>query len=206
MSSGTGRASSQPRMSSRLRPTRVASEPAARLVSAFAAPKATMKDSTAAVEPSPKSSSPTSGSVERSSPTIAPTKALSATSSPNCAAFSRRPSCTGRGVKSSSARGRRDRAGAVGGDDRRLVGRRQRDVLEERRDELVLTEREEGVAAPLEADARDRVRRQAATADRAQVMRGVEQDVVGQREQLVVERAVERTRELLCRSRVSGVQ
>src|SRR5947209_18454335 len=50
-----------------------------------------MNDSTAALEPSPKSWRPISGSVERSRPIIAPTNALMATSSENCAAFSRSP-------------------------------------------------------------------------------------------------------------------
>ena len=53
ISSGTGSATSQPITSSRLRPTRSASPPAARFVSAFAAPKATTKARIAArrVEP-----------------------------------------------------------------------------------------------------------------------------------------------------------
>ena len=53
-----------------------------------------MNDRTAALELRPKSARPISGSVERSSPTIAPTKALTATSSENCARFSRSPSRT----------------------------------------------------------------------------------------------------------------
>ena len=61
----------------------------------MATPNATMNDNTAALEPSAKSSRPTSGSVERSSPTIAPTNTLTATSSENWAAFSRSPSLTG---------------------------------------------------------------------------------------------------------------
>ena len=68
----------------------------ARLVSALAVPKATMNDSTAAFETRSKSSEPISGSVERSRPTITPTKALTATSSENWAAFSRSPSSTRR--------------------------------------------------------------------------------------------------------------
>ena len=94
ISSGTGSASAQPRMSSRRRPSRSASAPAPRLVNAFARPKATMNESTAALDPSPKSCSPISGRVERSRPTIAPTNALIATSSENCARFSRSPSRT----------------------------------------------------------------------------------------------------------------
>jgi hypothetical protein len=81
--SGTGSASAQPAISSRRRLARAAAAPAKRFVNALATPKATMKESTAALEPSPKSSCPTSGNVERSSPTIAPTNALTATSNEN---------------------------------------------------------------------------------------------------------------------------
>src|SRR3954468_4497036 len=99
ISSGTGNASAQPAISSRRRPRRSAEAPAARLVSALARPKATMNDSTAALEATPNSSRPMIGSVERSRPTIAPTNALIATSSENCARFSRNPSRTvGAGV------------------------------------------------------------------------------------------------------------
>ena len=126
ISSGTGSATAQPAISSRRRPRRWASAPAPRLVNAFARPKATMNDSTAALEPRPKSSRPTSGSVERSRPTIAPTNALIATSSENCAAFSRSPSRTGGAVTATSASGR---PAAVGGDDRGLLLGRRRDVL-----------------------------------------------------------------------------
>src|SRR5688572_3876051 len=94
ISSGTGSASTQPRMSSRRRPSRWAKAPAPRLVNAFARPNATMNESTAALDPSPKSCSPISGRVERSRPTIAPTNALIATNSENCARFWRRPSWT----------------------------------------------------------------------------------------------------------------
>ena len=92
ISSGTGSATIQPAISRRRRPARWASAPALRLVSALAKPKAMMNDRTAALEVSPKSSRAMSGSVERSSPTIAPTKTLTATSSRNCARFSRSPS------------------------------------------------------------------------------------------------------------------
>src|SRR5215208_2199130 len=94
ISSGTGSASAQPRTSSRRLPARSANAPAPRLVNAFARPNATMNESTAALDPSPKSCSPISGRVERSRPTIAPTKALIATSSENCAKFWRSPSWT----------------------------------------------------------------------------------------------------------------
>ena len=91
---GTGRARSQPSTSSRLRPTRSASVPAPRFISAFDAPKATTNVRMAVFELSPKSSSPISGSTVRSRPTIAPTSALIATSNVNWPAFARRPSRT----------------------------------------------------------------------------------------------------------------
>src|SRR5215218_4057754 len=94
INSGTGSASAQPSSSSRRRPTRSASAPAPRFVNDLASPKATMNERTAALEPTPKSSLPIRGSVERSSPTIAPTNTLTATSRPNWAAFSRSPSRT----------------------------------------------------------------------------------------------------------------
>ena len=84
ISSGTGNATSQPQINSRRRPSRSAPTPAARFVSDLARPKATMNESTAALDVRPNSSSPIRGRVERSSPTIAPTKALTATSSENC--------------------------------------------------------------------------------------------------------------------------
>src|SRR5215203_2867869 len=94
ISSGTGIASAQPRTSSRRRPSRWANAPAPRLVNAFARPNATINESTAVLDPSPKSCSPISGRVERSRPTIAPTNALIETNSENCARFWRRPSWT----------------------------------------------------------------------------------------------------------------
>src|SRR3954471_244850 len=94
INSGTGSASAHPAMSSRRRPSRAAEAPATRFVSALARPNATMKERTAALEATPNSSRPMIGSVERSRPTIAPTKALIATSSENCARFSRNPSRT----------------------------------------------------------------------------------------------------------------
>jgi threonine synthase len=94
ISNGTGSAKSQPATSSRRRPRRSASSPAARFVIAFAAPKATTKARIAALERSPKSSFPTSGNTLRSSPTMPPTSAFSPTSRANWPAFARRPSCT----------------------------------------------------------------------------------------------------------------
>src|SRR5437588_2279048 len=94
ISTGTGSATAQPATSSRRRPARWASAPAPRLVSALTNPKATMNDSTAALEARWKLSRPIRGSVGRSSPTIAPTNAVTATSSANRALFSRSPSRT----------------------------------------------------------------------------------------------------------------
>src|SRR5688572_20614452 len=205
MSTGTGSASSQPMTSRRLRPTRVASEPAARFVTAFAAPNATMKESTAALDVRSKSSSPTSGSVERSSPTIAPTKALRTTSSANCGVFSRSPSFTPP-CAIRLTRGGSGRAAAVGGDDRRLVRRRGREVLHQRRHELVLAEPEQRIVQPLEADRRGRVRRQTTPTHGSRVVRGVEQHVVGEREELVLQRAVEDPGHVLGRAVAAGVQ
>ena len=113
ISRGTGSAAAQPAMSSRRRPTRAASTPAARFVKAFANPKATMNESTAALDARPKSSRPMSGSVERSRPTIAPTNALIATSSENCATFSRSPRLDGRAAHATSASGRPARLAAT---------------------------------------------------------------------------------------------
>ncbi len=96
ISTGTGNAKDQPIISSRRRPIRSASAPAARLVSDLASPKATMKERTATVEPTPNCSEPISGRVERSRPTIAPTRALTATRRVNWAAFSPSPSSTRR--------------------------------------------------------------------------------------------------------------
>ena len=92
---GTGNATSQPTTSSRLRPSRSANSPAAKLVNALAAPKATTKARIAALEVNPKSSLPTSGSTLRSKPTIPPTSAFRPTRRPNWRAFARRPSRTG---------------------------------------------------------------------------------------------------------------
>ena len=65
--------------------------------------------------------------------------------------------------------------------------------LHERRDERVLgVELQRAVVAALEADRRDRVGRQAAPADRAGVVRRVEDEVVGQRQQPLGQRPVER--------------
>src|SRR5207248_183958 len=94
ISSGTGNATSQPITSSRLRPSRSASPPAARFVNALAAPNATTNARIAEVELSPKSCLPTRGSTLRSRPTMPPTSAFNATSSANCRALARRPKLT----------------------------------------------------------------------------------------------------------------
>src|SRR5215203_3803794 len=246
ISSGTGSASAQPRMSSRRRPSGSANAPAPRLVRAFARPKATMNESTATLDPRPKSCSPISGRVERSSPTIAPTNALTATSSENCARFSRRPSWTVRepledgltglflrllldvyedrdaddvGWHPSTPRcvakarpwsisglGRRRQLGLVGNrasspvgrDDLGLLRGRRWDVLHECLGEGVLgVELERLVVAALEPDRRGGIGRQSAAADRAGVVRRVEQQVIRQAEQPLGERAVQRPRHRL---------
>src|SRR5215207_1234610 len=174
ISSGTGSASAQPRMSSRRRPSRWANAPAARLVNAFARPNATMNESTAVLDPSPKSCSPISGRVERSRPTIAPTNALIATSSENCATFWRRPSWTVRepleegltglflrllpDVMCQLGRIGHSASSPVGRDDLGLLRRRRRDVLDQGRREGVLRVEPKGlVVAALEPDRRRRV-------------------------------------------------
>ena len=74
--SGIGTATSQPITSSRFLPTRSARPPAARLVTALAAPKASTKARMAVFERRPKSCWPTSGRTLRSKPTIPPTSAF----------------------------------------------------------------------------------------------------------------------------------
>src|SRR4051794_36359198 len=203
ISNGTGRAQVQPSSSSLRRPTRSARAPAARLVKALARPKATMNDSTAALEVSPKSRSPMSGRVERSSPTIAPTNALTATSSENCARFSRRPSRT----CVISAPWEERAAAAVGGHDLRLLRRRWWDVLEQGLDERLLRFKPKRlVVAALEADRRRRLGGQPAAADRARVVRRVEQQVIGKLEQSFAERVIKLSGHLLGRLLTVGVE
>src|SRR5947209_3534691 len=145
------------------------------LVNDLARPKATMNDSTAALEPRPKSWRPISGSVERSRPTIAPTNALTSTSSENCAAFARSPSCNRGSRKGRSHPGGERPAGSVCGEDRGLLVGRGRDIAGERGDERVLgVELERGVVAALEADRRAWVGREAAPADRPRVVRRIQ--------------------------------
>ena len=74
-------------------------------------------------------------------------------------------------------------------------------------DERVLgVELQRAVVAALEADRRDRVGRQAAAADRAGVVRRVQHEVVGQRQQPLGQRAVQRARHLLDGVLAVGVQ
>ncbi len=91
---GTGRATSQPAMSTALRVKRSASTPEAKFTNALTTPKAMMKENTTTSEPMPNSPVPMSGTTVRSRPTIPPTKALTKTKSENCCQFSRRPSRT----------------------------------------------------------------------------------------------------------------
>ena len=90
-SNGTGTPASQPATRMRLRPTRSASPPAARLAAAFTAPKPTRNESVAALDARPNSACASSGSTARSSPTIAPTNALTTTRRANWRQLARRP-------------------------------------------------------------------------------------------------------------------
>jgi len=94
MRTGTGMPSSQPTMSTRRRPTRSATAPAATLISALDRPKLAMNESTAGVEERPNCCVPTSGSTVRSRPTIAPTNALRRTRIENWPRLARNPSLT----------------------------------------------------------------------------------------------------------------
>jgi hypothetical protein len=80
---GTGIPTSQPAMSTGLRPKRSDSVPARKFVAAFTIPKATMKVSVAEKAVSPNSSSASSGRTVRSWPIIPPTSAFTPTSSRN---------------------------------------------------------------------------------------------------------------------------
>ena len=96
INSGTGSATSQPATSSRLRPIRSASSPAARFVTAFAAPKATTNARIAALERS--RSRPCRPGAARSAPARPwRRRARSARRAARTGAFARIPSCT-RGV------------------------------------------------------------------------------------------------------------
>src|SRR5438445_6583535 len=72
----------------------------------------------------------------------------------------------------------------VRGDDRRLPVGRWGNVRSQSGHEGILgVELQRGVVATLEADRRDRVRRQTASADRARVVGRVDQKIVGETEQ-----------------------
>ena len=73
---GTGTPTTQPTTRTGLRPTRSASAPATRFVTAFASPNATRKARAAVAVDSPKTSVARSGTIARSWPTIPPTSAL----------------------------------------------------------------------------------------------------------------------------------
>src|SRR5438105_3228089 len=76
--------------------------------------------------------------------------------------------------------------------------RRRENVPDQRRDELVLrSEAEHRVVAPLEPDGRGRIRRETATAHRAGVVGRVEEEMVGELQQPLVQRAVEQPGHLL---------
>ena len=178
ISSGTGNATSQPITSSRLRPSRSASSPAARFVSAFAAPKATTKARIAERRAQPE----VLLADERQHAPLEPDHAADERVQPDeerelagvrAQAEPHRPS-----------RGGAHLAGAVGGDDPLLLGRARRHVGEQRVGErLRVGEREQRVVGALEADRGERVAGEAAAADRAAVVARIEDDVVGQLEQ-----------------------
>ena len=177
--SGTGSATSQPATSSRLRPRRSASAPAARLVNALAAPKATTKARIAEVERRPKSCLPTSGSTLRSRPTIAADERVQADEQAELASVRAQPQPdrVGHAIASTLP-------DAVGGDDPLLPVGAGGHVREQRVGERVrVGELEHRVVRALEADRGERVAREAAAADRAAVVARVEHDVVGQLEQ-----------------------
>ena len=179
ISSGTGSATSQPITSSRLRPSRSASSPAARLVSAFAAPKATTKARIA--------------EVEREAEVLLADQRQHAALEPDHAADERVQPDEQAELACVRAQAELDRSGhagtlaspdAVGGDDLLLVGRPRRHVGEQRLGERVgIGEREHRVVGALEADRGERVAGEAAAADRAAVVARVQHDVVGQLEQ-----------------------
>ena len=95
---------------------------------------------------------------------------------------------------------------SVMGSMQALLGR-GRNVPDQRVHELVLSgELQRRVMAALEADRRDRGRRQTPAAHRTGVVRGIENQVVWEREQLVIQRAIQRPRHLLDGVLTVGVQ
>ena len=94
-SSGTGSPISQPATRTGLRPTRSESVPAKKFVIALTAPNAAMNVRVAVNAVRWNVRTARSGRTVRSWPIIPPTRALTPTSSENCARFSRRPRRTG---------------------------------------------------------------------------------------------------------------
>ena len=92
---GTGSPTSQPATRTGFRPTRSASAPATRFVTALVRPNATRNDERGGRRREAEDvATPSSGTIVRSCPTIPPTSALTPTSSANWPAFSRRPNVT----------------------------------------------------------------------------------------------------------------
>ena len=185
ISSGTGSAAAQPAISSRRRPARWARAPAPRFVNAFARPKATMNDRTAALEPRWKSSTADERQRRAFQADHHADERVDRDEQRELRGVLAQPEADRRrGHANLSARA----AAAVGGDDRGLLLGRRRDVGRQRRHEGILgVERQRAVVAALEPDRRDRVGRQAATADRPGVVRRVQHEVIGERQQALGE-------------------
>ena len=163
-----------------------------------------MNDSTAALEPRPKSSSPISGSVDALEADHRADERVEGDEQAELSGVLAQPEPY-RALANVSGLARDGRR--CGWRRRSPPARRRgRDVLEERGDELVLVEPQQRVVTPLEADARGGVRRQPAAADGARVVRGVEQEWSGSVSSLSLQRAVERPRHVLGRAVAAGVQ
>ena len=196
ISSGTGSAIAQPAISSRRRPTRSAPAPAPRLVSALASPKATMNDSTAALEARPKSLAADERQRRALEPDHRADERVDRDQQRELRERSR-AARAGRGAavtrcgRAAGRRGwrRRSRPAAAG-----AGGMSSSSASTNASSESKL---QRAVVAALEADRRDRVGRQAASADRARVVRGVEEQVIGERQQPLGQRAIQRARHLL---------
>src|SRR5260370_41598788 len=91
---GTGSPATQPATSRLFLVCRVVSGPAARFVSAFVTPNATMNENTDTYPVRWNTRVPTRLVVVRSRPTMPPTHAFTTTSSVNCGQFGRSPSRT----------------------------------------------------------------------------------------------------------------
>ena len=165
--------------SSRLRPMRSARSPAARLVSAFAAPKATTKARIAALRAKPE----VMLADERQHAALEPDHRADERVQPDEQRELARVRAQPEPDLRRHAR-RADLAGAVGGDDPRpdRRARRQRRRAARPRTRPGRRARAAGCGA-LEADRRERVAGEAATADRAAVVARIDDDVVRQLEQ-----------------------